>query len=259
MEKQWRYFIKLAYNGSRFLGWQIQRQGPTVQEVVNDALSKIFRSDFNVVGCGRTDTGVHAREFYAHFDLPYYLEPSAAVQQLIKLNGLLPNDIFIFKLLPVRQDAHARFSATRRTYKYQISTRKDPFLNEYAYIYRSKLDLKKMNEAAKILFEYVDFTSFSKVNTQVRTNNCQIYEASWVEIDNLLIFTITADRFLRNMVRAIVGTFLDVGRGKLSVKGLREVIEGRDRSLAGYSVPPHGLYLQSVEYPEDIFLSGDFS
>ena len=254
MGDQYRYFAHLAYNGARYLGWQLQKQSPTVQEVVNDAFSRILRKEINVTGCGRTDTGVHARSFYAHYDLPLLLTKQEISQLVKKLNGYLPRDIAIFDILPVRPDANARFSAIKRTYKYQVSTSKDPFLNDSAYSYFSKLDVAKMNAAAVVLFEYTDFTSFSKVNTQVKTNNCKIMEANWVQTDNLLVFTITADRFLRNMVRAIVGTFLDVGRGKLSLPGLRRVIESLDRGEAGYSVPPHGLYLHSVHYPEEIFL-----
>ncbi len=257
MERHNRYFVRLAYNGARYLGWQLQKQTPTVQEVVNDAFTRIMRQEINVTGCGRTDTGVHARSFYAHFDLPSALSQQEVRHLVKKLNGFLPRDIAIFDILPVRPDANARFSAIKRTYKYQISTAKDPFLTNSAYAYFSNLDVAKMNAAAGVLFDYTDFTSFSKVNTQVKTNNCKIMEANWEQEGNLLVFTITADRFLRNMVRAIVGTFLDIGRGKLSLLGLRRVIESLDRGEAGYSVPPHGLYLHSVEYPEEIFLRND--
>lgn len=254
MENQSRYFIKLAYNGARYLGWQIQRQSPTIQGVVNDCLSKILRQSINVVGCGRTDTGVHAREFFAHFDLVEAL-PEETIRQLVKkLNGCLPKDIVVFDLLPVTADSSARFQATKRTYEYIICTSKDPFRLESAYAYFSPLDWNAMDKACSILFEYRDFTSFSKVNTQVKTNNCAISEARWEKDGNLLVFTISADRFLRNMVRAIVGTFLDIGLNKLTSEGLKEVIESKDRSKAGYSVPPHGLYLKSVEYPAEIFL-----
>lgn len=259
MDKHYRYFVRLAYNGARYLGWQVQKQQPTVQEVVNDALSKIFRKKINVVGCGRTDTGVHAREFYAHFDLHSPLSQKEIGTSVKKLNGCLPNDVVVFDLLPVKSDANARFNAVKRTYKYQVSTRKDPFSLGSAYAYYTKLDVKKMNAAAALLFEYTDFTSFSKVNTQVKTNNCKIYRAGWEQDGEMLVFTITADRFLRNMVRSIVGTSLDVGRGKLSLPGFRQVIEDMDRSKAGYSVPPHGLYLHAVEYPGNVFLNVDFS
>lgn len=257
MKNQHRYFLKLAYNGARYLGWQIQKQGPTVQQVVNDGLTAIMRQPINVVGCGRTDTGVHAREFYAHFNLTAPLSPDEFAIRIKKLNGYLPKDIVALGILPVKQDASARFSALKRTYKYEVVTSKDPFRTDSAYAYLSKLDVKKMNTAAAALFDYTDFTSFSKVNTQVKTNNCMIHEASWQQEGNLLVFTITADRFLRNMVRAIVGTLFNVGRGKLSIAGFKAVIESKDRSNAGYSVPAHGLYLQSVEYPEDIFIDGD--
>jgi tRNA pseudouridine38-40 synthase len=258
MDQHNRYFVRLAYNGARYLGWQLQKQSPTVQEVVNEGLSRILRQEINVTGCGRTDTGVHARSFYAHFDLPAALSRPELSRVVKKLNGYLPRDITIFDILPVRTDANARFSAIKRTYKYQVNTYKDPFRTDSAYAYFSKLDVAKMNAAANLLFDYTDYTSFSKVNTQVKTNNCKIMEARWEQDGNLLVFTITADRFLRNMVRAIVGTFLDVGRGKLSLAGLREVIESMDRGNAGYSVPPHGLYLHAVEYPAEVFLDSDF-
>ena len=252
MEPNHRYFIRLAYHGARYLGWQLQPQGPTVQGVVNEALTRIFRQEVNVVGCGRTDAGVHALEFYAHFDLEESLAAKGIPQYIKKLNGFLPKDIAIFDLFPVRADANARFSATGRTYKYRIATNKDPFHLDSAYSFRSRLDIDKMNAAAASLMQFSDFTSFSKVNTQVRTNICSIRHASWQREDGLLVFTISADRFLRNMVRAIVGTLLDVGRGKLTIDGFMAVIEKKDRSSAGYSVPAHGLYLYAIDYPEDI-------
>jgi len=254
MENQHRYFIKLAYNGSRYLGWQIQRQSPTVQEVLNEKMTTIFRNNINVVGCGRTDTGVHAREFYIHFDLPVNLTDNEMSQKIKKLNGYLPRDIVVFDMLHVQPDTNARFNALSRTYKYQVLLQKDPFQMDSAYAYFSKLDVEKMNAGAAILLEYLDFTSFSKVNTQVKTNNCKISEAHWRQEGNLLIFTITADRFLRNMVRAIVGTLLDMGKDKLSLSGFRQVIESKNRSNAGYSVPALGLYLHAVNYPKEIFL-----
>lgn len=254
MASKYRYFVKLAYNGTRYLGWQIQRQSPTVQETVNEALSTIFRQDINIVGCGRTDAGVHAREFYAHFDLPELIPPSDKVELIRKFNGYLPRDIVFYDILKVKNNANARFDAISRTYKYEILLRKDPFLENSAYSFFSKLNLGPMNEGAEILFDYTDFTSFSKVNTQVKTNNCKIYEANWVLQDPLLIFTIQADRFLRNMVRAIVGTLLDMGKDKLSPEGFRAVIDSKNRSNAGYSVPAHALYLHHVEYPAETFL-----
>jgi len=249
-----RYFIKLAYNGARYYGWQIQRQGPTVQESVNNAVSAIFRQEINVVGCGRTDTGVHACEFFAHFDLPEEIPSKERERAVKKLNGFLAADIAVFDILPVTMDANARFSAKKRTYKYYISTRKDPFTTNSAYSFHTPLDSEKMNEACKALFNHHDFTSFSKVNTQTRTNNCRIMEAAWQSDGHLLIFTISADRFLRNMVRAIVGTMIDVGRKKLTLKGFEQIIQSKNRSNAGYSVPPHGLFLHAIEYPPDIFL-----
>lgn len=253
MELKYRYFIKLAYRGTRYLGWQIQRQQPTVQETVNEGLSTIFGLPINVVGCGRTDTGVHAREFYAHFDLPNPLSGKEIVHVVHKLNGFFPKDIVIFDILPVEAGTNARFDAISRTYKYQVITRKDPFLFESAYAYFSPLDITPMNLGADILFDYTDFTSFSKVNTQVKTNNCKIYEAGWKAESHLLVFTIRADRFLRNMVRAIVGTLLDIGKGKMEPEAMATIIEGKNRSKAGYSVPAHGLYLHKVEYPAGYF------
>lgn len=247
-----RYFIRLAYNGSNYHGWQVQDNALTVQAVVNDAVSKIFRHKMNVVGCGRTDTGVHAREFFIHFDLPYVIPDRDSY--LNKLNGFLPNDISMYEIIPVIENAHTRFDATSRTYQYVISRKKDPFNQVFSWFVYGKIDIKKLNEAANTLFEYSDFTSFSKVNTDTKTNNCTIKFAEWEEKNNLLIFTITADRFLRNMVRAIVGTLMDIGRGKNSIEGFRKIIESKNRLNAGYSVPAKGLSLTKVEYPKSLFL-----
>jgi tRNA pseudouridine38-40 synthase len=253
MATHYRYLLRLSYNGNRYLGWQVQPQKPTVQETLNRALAAIFRTDINVVGCGRTDTGVHAREFYAHFDHKAKLPTEELKSTLKKLNGFLPEDIALYNLMPVPSNLHARFSASSRTYKYQISTQKNPFQNPFAYYFFSPLDVDKMNQAASLLKEYQDFTSFSKVNTQVKTNNCKILHAQWEMEDDLLVFTVQADRFLRNMVRAIVGTLLDVGRLKTSLEQFVHIIESRDRSAAGFSVPAHGLFLHRVEYPKGSF------
>ena len=252
-ENQYRYFIRLAYNGTHYNGWQVQDNAPTVQAVVNDAVSKIFRNEINVVGCGRTDTGVHARDFYIHFNLPYIIGEHENQTLLKKLNGILPPDISMHELFPVKKEAHTRFDATARTYQYFISRKKDPFDQGFSWFVYGDIDIDKLNEAANILFDYTDFTSFSKVNTDTKTNNCKIHFAHWEEKGNMLIFTITADRFLRNMVRAIVGTLLDVGRGKNDLVGLKKIIESKNRSNAGYSVPAKGLFLTKVEYPENLF------
>ena len=246
-----RYFIELAYNGSRYHGWQIQPGASSVQEEINRALSTLLRQDIYVVGAGRTDTGVHASFFVAHFDIECELpEPQ---QVVYKLNGLLDKDIAIYKIYRVPMDKHARFSAISRTYKYYITTRKDPFNYDLVYRMSGQLDFEAMNEACKVLFDYIDFTSFSKLHTDVKTNNCRIYKAGWEQEGDVWVFTVQADRFLRNMVRAIVGTLLEVGRGKLTIEGFRKVIEAKDRCKAGTSVPGHALFLVDVTYPENIF------
>ncbi len=246
-----RYFIYLSYNGKPFCGWQIQPNGITVQQRIEEALSTILRRPMSIVGAGRTDAGVHAQLMVAHFDSE---EPIPDLPFLAdKLNRLLPKDIAIDRIVPVAPDAHARFDATSRTYKYYLTAKKNPFNYDWVYRYIGKLDYDLMNEACRILFEYTDFTSFSKLHTDVKTNNCRIMEAGWKQEGDVWVFTIRADRFLRNMVRAIVGTLLEVGRGKLSLSGFREVIEAKDRGRAGTSAPGHALYLVDVTYPEKIF------
>jgi len=254
MKDKFRYFLHLAYNGRNYYGWQIQKKENTVQAEVNKAVSAIFKEEINVVGCGRTDTGVHSRNFYAHFGLPYQIHKIEKDKSIKSLNGFLPNDIVIFDILQVSSDANARFDAISRTYKYYIINQKDPFNDQFAYVCFYNLDLDKMNNAAHILSEYNDFTSFSKVNTQVKTNICKINLAHWEQSGNMLTFTINADRFLRNMVRAIVGTLIDVGRNKLSSDDFRKIIEQKDRSAAGFSVPAHALFLHKVVYPKEIFI-----
>jgi len=246
-----RYFIYSAYNGTNYCGWQNQPNGVSIQQKIEEALSVLLRKPVSIVGAGRTDAGVHARLMVAHFDW----EGESVDLSLLteKLNCLLPNDISIRKILSVLPEAHARFDAVSRTYKYYVCEEKDPFT--YPFYYRmSKLpDFEKMNEAADVLPEYTDFTSFSKLHTDVVTNNCKILQAAWKQEENGWVFTIQADRFLRNMVRAIVGTLLEVGRGKLSLDGFRQVIESKDRGKAGTSVSGNSLFLVDIEYQTSIF------
>ena len=247
-----RYFIYLAYDGTNYHGWQIQPNGSSVQETLMKALSTFLRREIEIVGAGRTDAGVHARLMIAHFDFEEELDCRAVTD---KLNRLLPPDISVFEVKKVKPDAHARFDATYRTYKYYVTTRKDPFNRHYVWRLFNELDFAKMNEAAKILLEYIDFTSFSKLHTDVKTNNCRIMYAEWTQLsEHEWVFTIQADRFLRNMVRAVVGTLVEVGRGKLTLEGFRQVIEKKDRCSAGNSVPGHALFLVDVGYPEELFL-----
>jgi len=248
-----RYFIYLAYNGKNYCGWQVQPNGNTVQQSLEEALATYLRRHVPVTGAGRTDTGVHARLMAAHFD---WEEAIVDLDFLAdKLNRILPKDIAIYRIVPVKPDAHARFDATSRTYKYYLTDQKDPFNYEWVYKVHGKLDFEAMNEACKVLYEYTDFTSFSKLHTDVKTNNCRITHAGWAQEENLRVFTITADRFLRNMVRAIVGTLLEVGRGKLSIQGFRNIIEIKDRGEAGTSAPGHALFLENITYPDSLFLT----
>ena len=247
-----RYFIYLSYKGSAYHGWQIQPNGISVQEVLAKALTTVLRVEVEVVGAGRTDAGVHAKLMVAHFDYPTKLDKLAALSQ--KLNSVLPRDIAVSQILAVQDNAHARFDALTRKYEYHIVKTKNVFKTEFAARFTQPLDFELMNQAAATLLQYSDFTSFSKLHTDAKTNNCVIHLASWTEQDGEWIFTIQADRFLRNMVRAIVGTLLEVGRGKMSVEDFRNVIEAKNRTKAGVSVPAQGLYLVDIEYPEDIFV-----
>lgn len=247
-----RYFLQLSYNGTNYHGWQIQPNAISVQEVIEDALSKILRQKISVVGAGRTDTGVHASYFILHFDMENVIP--AKLDVVHKLNSFLPDDVAVQKVWPVSQDAHARFSALSRTYHYFIFTEKNPFAKETSYKFLRPLDVEKMNEAAKMLFNYTDFTSFSRLHTDVKTNNCKIMQAEWIKNGNRLQFVIKADRFLRNMVRAIVGTLLEVGQGKLTTRQFCEIIEKQNRGAAGASAPAQGLFLVDIEYPEEFML-----
>lgn len=254
-----RYFIELSYDGAAYHGWQIQPNGTSVQETLQQALKMLLREDVAVTGAGRTDAGVHAAMMVAHFDIEDPL-PTAPVREgsarqtacdylVYRLNGVLPHDIAIYKIYPVADDMHARFSARARTYYYYVHTRKSPFLRDRSWRLVSTPDFEAMNRAAATLMEYEDFTSFSKLNTDTKTNICHVTMARWVQLsDYEWRFEITADRFLRNMVRAIVGTLMEVGRGTLNVDGFREVIEQNNRCKAGDSVPARGLFLQEVKY-----------
>jgi len=251
-ENKNRYFIKLAYKGTNYHGWQLQGETPTIQLAINNALSTILREDINVTGCGRTDTGVHASNFYAHFDLENNFSKEEIQKLIFKLNGFLNNDIVIFNIFHVHCEAHTRFDATLRTYKYYISNKKNPFNQDISYLLFGFIDIDLMNEGAKLLLEYSDFTSFSKSNTQVKTNICKISKAEWIENEDQIIFTISADRFLRNMVRAIVGTLIDLGLNKITLDDVIKIVESKNRSNAGYSVPAKGLFLTEVQYPENL-------
>ncbi|MDR0660705.1 MAG: tRNA pseudouridine(38-40) synthase TruA [Prevotellaceae bacterium] len=248
-----RYFIQLSYNGAAYHGWQVQENANSVQAELNKALFTYLREPIETIGAGRTDTGVHAKFYLAHFDSMNKELDSNIPHLLYKLNCLLPEDISVFGLKKMHSDAHARFDATARTYKYYICKTKNPFFNEFAYSLYIPLDINAMNKAAQLLFGYTDFTSFSKLHTDVKTNNCKITFAEWTEeADNTLVFTITADRFLRNMVRAIVGSLLDVGKGKISIEEFRKIIEQKDRGKTGMSAPAKGLFLTNISYPYDI-------
>ena len=241
-----RYFITLSYDGTHYHGWQIQPNGDSVQQRLQESLSTLLRQTVEVVGAGRTDAGVHARMMVAHFDWDENIDGK---QLTYKLNKLLPPDIAVQEVKQVSDELHARFSATRRTYHYFIHIGKNPFLQAYSWQIPFALDFEKMNEAAKIILEYKDFTSFSKVNTDTKTNLCDQHEAYWEEVSpGQWRFTITANRFLRNMVRAIVGTLVEVGRGKISIEDVRQVIEAKDRCRAGESVPGKALFLVDIKY-----------
>ena len=243
-----RYFIRLGYRGAAYHGWQVQPQDTSVQQTIEEALATLLRVPTPVTGAGRTDAGVNARLMVAHFDAE---RPIGDVERLKhSLNALLPPDIAIYGIMPVHDDAHARFDATSRTYKYFAVTQKDPFLYPLSWKCPPDLDFTLMNQAAARLLDYTDFTSFSKLHTDVKTNNCRVTHAQWTrEGDSQWVFTITADRFLRNMVRAIVGTLVEVGRHKMTIEEFCQVIERKDRCAAGTSMPGHALFLWDITYP----------
>jgi tRNA pseudouridine38-40 synthase len=240
-----RYFIELSYNGTKYHGWQIQPDMVSVQEKLNNAISTVLQSKIEVVGAGRTDTGVHAVQMFAHFNTEILIENNF----VHKLNSILPNDISVDKVFEVLEDKHARFDAKSRSYEYRIWLGRNPFLLDFSWqIHSQKPDLSKMNAAAILLLEYENFQTFSKVKTEVHTFNCNVTAAFWRQEGNLLIFHISANRFLRNMVRAIVGTLVDVGLGKISKAEFRQIIESKNRSNAGLSVPAKGLFLTQIKY-----------
>ena len=248
-----RYFIRFAYDGTAFHGSQRQPNGITVQETMEQALAMIFREEVPLTFAGRTDAGVHAREMYAHFDISFQMPDAGHI--CFRLNGILPDSIAIFDLYPVTDDAHARFSAVRRTYEYHVVDHKDPFLCQQATRVRPGLDFAAMNKAAQLLIGKQDFASFCRTNTDVKTTICDLTHAEWRELSNgHAVFTIAADRFLRNMVRAVVGTLFEVGRGKMTKEQFAEVITKHNRSAAGDSAPAEGLFLTHIDYPEEIFL-----
>ncbi len=241
-----RYFIWFGYDGTHYHGWQIQPNGVTVQSELQRCLSLLMREEVSVTGAGRTDAGVHARQMAAHFDTNQRLDTALMVK---KLNGLLHEDISVYCIEPVADDLHARFSATSRTYHYYVHTQKSPFLNAYSLELHYQLDFDLMNEAGRILLEYEDFGAFCKAGSDVKTTLCKVTQAQWVQTSSTTwYFEITANRFLRNMVRAVVGTLVEVGRGRMSLEEFRQVIEGKKRTQAGESMPAKALFLEKVMY-----------
>lgn len=247
-----RYFIEIAYNGTKYFGWQIQPNAITVQEVLERAMSNLLRKEIKLAAAGRTDAGVHAKQLFAHFDFEEILDLSHLV---FRLNSFLPKDIAVKNIVLVIADAHARFHASKREYEYVISLIKDPFSEGFTYFLHQKPNIEAMNQAAETLLSYQDFQCFSRTNTDVKTYYCTVEKAYWKVENDRLIFTITANRFLRNMVRAIVGTLLDVGYAKTSLEEFHAIIASKNRVNAGSSAPANGLYLTKVSYPDEIFVT----
>lgn len=243
-----RYFIEFSYNGTNYHGWQKQPNANTVQEEMEKCMSVLLQEEIELMGAGRTDAGVHATQMFAHFDSDTIIDSQKIVS---KLNSFLPSDISIVRIFSVKKDIHARFTAIGRTYKYYVSTEKNIF-NPNTYLFFKKLDVDKMNEACKYLLGEQDFTSFSKLHTDTLTNNCDITKAIWKQEGVNFVFTISANRFLRNMVRSVVGTLLDVGYGKIEGEEIKIIIEKKDRCSAGTSVPAKALFLTQVKYPNNI-------
>ena len=245
-----RYFADIEFDGTAYSGWQIQPHSPSVQQTLEEALALFLRCKVDVTGAGRTDAGVHASQMIAHFDLETPQDPDWMMH---KLNGILPQDIAVHRIWPVRPDAHARFDAVSRTYKYYVTLNKSAFHREYSWYLVNEPDFGLMNQAAEMLLSTVDFTSFSKLHTDTKTNDCRVTEALWTLLeDGRWVFTITADRFLRNMVRAIVGTLMEVGRHKLTLEEFKKIIESKDRCSAGDSAPAQGLFLHKIVYPDNL-------
>lgn len=248
-----RYFLFISFKGTSYHGWQVQPGSATIQKVLDETLSTILNETINTTGAGRTDAGVHALVFCAHFDCSY-IDLDADNKILYRLNGLLPKDISASRLIRVIPGAHARFSAISRTYEYSISRLKNPFTDDSSWYFHGDINVNRMNEACSIIMKHSDFTSFSRLHTDVKNNLCRIYLASWEESRDKFLFTIKADRFLRNMVRAIVGTMIELGTGKIDLMEFEEIILARDRGRAGQSAPAKGLFLTDIEYPEEIFI-----
>jgi tRNA pseudouridine38-40 synthase len=247
-----RFFIDISYNGTNYHGWQIQPNADTIQYQINNALSVILNNEINVIGAGRTDTGVHAKQLIAHFDFDKKID----IEKLIlKLNGFLEDDIAVNAIYQVVSDAHARFSAISRTYEYRISKFKNPFTPHTLLLHRS-LDIRRMNSACEFIIGENDYSSFAKLHSDNQTNNCKVFSANWSEDNDKFIFSIRANRFLRNMVRSIVGTMIDIGDGKKSPESINEIILAKDRALAGYTVPANGLSLLKIEYLKEIIYAG---
>lgn len=249
----YRYFLKLAYNGSAYHGWQAQKNAHSVQQEIENCLYYILGSkNVSLTGAGRTDTGVHARNYYAHFNYDQLFTDQQLVQVVYKLNQMLPSSIGVKEAFNVTSEAHARFSAISRTYRYFICRDYDPFSEGITWRLTIPLNIAKMNQAAAMIMDYNDFTCFAKTGAQTKTNLCSVTESQWIQQDNLLIYQTTANRFLRNMVRAMVGTLIDVGKGKISLDEFRKILEQGTRSDAGQSVPACGLFLEDIKYPDDI-------
>ncbi|GEP95920.1 tRNA pseudouridine(38-40) synthase TruA [Chitinophaga cymbidii] len=244
-----RYFIEVAYMGARYSGFQVQENAVTVQSEIDRAAGLLLRERVVTTGSSRTDAGVHARQNFLHFDTEQALHP----QFVYKMNAILPQDIVVKGVYPVDDALHSRFAATGRAYEYTLYTVKDPFMTDRGYFYPYRMDMEQLRAAADILRGYIDFSTFSKRNTQVKTFNCRISESRWTEQDHRIVYNVSANRFLRGMVRGLVGTMLRVGRGKLTLDGFREVIESRDCTKADFAVPPQGLCLMRVMYPEGLF------
>lgn len=254
-EKQNRYFVEISFRGTNYHGWQIQKNAPTVQQKLNECFSTVLREEIRITGAGRTDTGVHALYYVGHFD--------SSKENLHKdesflnhINHFLPSDIAVHRIISVNSDAHARFSALTRTYEYWICRHKNPFLEGYAWMLFRKLHLDAMQKACRYLIGVHDFSSFCKVHSGAHTHICQVTEAYWIEQNSMLVFHITADRFLRNMVRAIVGTMIEIGKGSCPPEQIAAIIEARNRSAAGESVPAQGLFLTKITYPPTVFKEG---